>query len=45
MTQDDQIFAELAYLGRTVHWSFGELLDLEHHLRRRLIAVLAASDE
>ena len=42
---DDELFRELAELGRRVHWSLGELLDLEHAVRRRFLAELDRSDE
>lgn len=43
--QDDQLFSELVFLGRRVPWSLDELLDLDHFVRRRLIAELAAADD
>ncbi|MCL3860421.1 hypothetical protein [Actinotalea sp. K2] len=42
---DDRLFAELVVLGRHVHWSLGELLDLEHATRRRIIAELVDPDD
>lgn len=42
--QDDQLFAELAYLGSRLHWSLTELLDLEHPVRQRFIDELARDD-
>lgn len=42
--QDDRLFSELAFLGERLHWSLGELLDLDHTVRRRFIAELARSD-
>lgn len=44
-TQDDQLFSELAFLGRRVQWSLDSLLDLDHSVRRRLIAEVAQGDE
>ncbi|MEM9514377.1 MAG: hypothetical protein AAGA42_05920 [Actinomycetota bacterium] len=31
--------AEVSYLGRVLHWSLGDLLDLEHPDRRAFIAM------
>jgi hypothetical protein len=33
----DQLFEEVAYVAWHFHWSFEELLDLEHGVRRRLV--------
>jgi len=33
----DQLFEEVAYVAWHFHWSFEEILDLEHGVRRRLI--------
>lgn len=41
---DDRLFAELALLGRHVHWPLTELLDLEHATRRRLLAEVVDGD-
>jgi len=37
--------ADVAYLAQAYHWSFAELLDLEHADRRRLIELTVVSDE
>lgn len=33
----DRLFEEVAYVAYHFHWSFEELLDLEHPVRRRFI--------
>jgi hypothetical protein len=33
----DRLFEEIAYVAYHLHWSFEELLDLEHAVRRRLV--------
>ena len=33
----DRLFEEVAYVAYYLHWSFGEILDLEHPVRARLI--------
>ena len=43
--QDDQLFAELAFLGTRLNWPLDDLLDLDHFVRRRFIAELAQNDE
>ncbi|MBO0708729.1 MAG: hypothetical protein J2P43_14015 [Candidatus Dormibacteraeota bacterium] len=38
MTYDtDRLFEEIAYIAYHFHWSFDEILDLEHPLRRRFV--------
>jgi hypothetical protein len=33
----DHLFEEVAYVAWHFHWSFEELLDLEHPVRRRFV--------
>ncbi len=33
----DRLFEEVAYVAYYLHWSFAEILDLEHPVRARLI--------
>ena len=33
----DRLFEEIAYVAYHLHWSFDELLDLEHPVRRKLV--------
>ncbi len=33
----DRLFEEVAYVAYHFHWSFEELLDLEHPVRRRFV--------
>jgi len=33
----ERLFEEVAYVAYHFHWSFEELLDLEHPVRRRLV--------
>ena len=34
----DRLFEEVAYVAYHTHWSFEELLDLEHPDRHRIVA-------
>ncbi len=36
------LFAEMAHLAHTLHWSLETVLDLEHADRRRFLAEVAA---
>ncbi len=45
MTDEDVLFAEIAWLARRLGWSLAEILDLEHPLRRRFIEEIHALDE
>ncbi|WP_169745145.1 DUF6760 family protein [Cryptosporangium arvum] len=38
----DAIHAETAYLAFHLHWNLSDLLDLEHHDRRRYVRETAA---
>ncbi len=38
----DRIHQEIAYVAHHLHWSLEEIMDLEHHDRRRYVA---AADE
>ncbi len=33
----DRLFEEIAYVAWHFHWSFEEILDLEHPVRRRFV--------
>jgi hypothetical protein len=33
----DQLFEEVAYVAYHFHWSFEEILDLEHSVRRTFV--------
>jgi hypothetical protein len=37
----DRLFEEIAYVGYHLHWSFEEILDLEHPDRRRFVDEIA----
>jgi len=37
----DPLYREVAYLAWTFHWSLDAILDLEHPLRRRFVALAA----
>jgi hypothetical protein len=37
----DQIYEEVAYIAYHFHWSFDEILDLEHPTRRRFVEEIA----
>ena len=38
MTYDpDRLYEEIAYVAYHFHWSFDEILDLEHSLRQRFV--------
>ncbi len=32
-----ELYREITYLAYHLHWSLGEILDLEHPLRRRFV--------
>ena len=38
----DQLLEETAYVAYHFHWSLGEILDLEHPLRRRFVSAIDA---
>jgi hypothetical protein len=38
----DRLHEEIAYLAHYWHWPLGDLLDLEHHDRRRFVSEAAA---
>ena len=40
----DELYGEMAYLAFHCHWSLGELLDLEHGVRRRFIGEIGRLD-
>ena len=33
----DRLFEEIAYVAYHLHWSFEEILDLEHPVRQRVV--------
>ena len=33
----DRLYEEVAYLGYYLHWSFDEILGLEHAMRQRFV--------
>ena len=33
----DRLYQEVAYVAYHFHWSLGDILDLEHPLRRRFV--------
>jgi len=33
----DRLYEEVAYVAFHFHWSLGEILDLEHPMRRRFV--------
>ena len=37
----DRIHQEIAYVPHHLHWSLEEIMDLEHHDRRRYLTVAA----
>jgi hypothetical protein len=40
VTSSDLLFSEVVLVASQLGWSLGEILDLEHPLRRRIIAEL-----
>jgi hypothetical protein len=38
----DRLFEEIAYVGYHMHWSFEEILDLEHPVRQRVVGEIAS---
>jgi hypothetical protein len=40
VTSDDQLFSEVVAIASRLGWPLGEILDLEHPLRRRIIGEL-----
>jgi hypothetical protein len=38
----DRLHREIAYLAFHLHWRFEDVLDLEHHDRRRYVAETSA---
>jgi hypothetical protein len=38
----DRLFEEVAYVAYHFHWSFEEILDLEHADRRRFVEEIAS---
>jgi hypothetical protein len=37
MQPEDEVLEEVAFIAFHFHWAFGEILDLEHPLRRRFV--------
>jgi len=44
VSDEDDLFGEIAWLAGRFGWSFDELLDLEHPLRRRFVAEIERLD-
>ena len=40
----DRLFEEVAYVAYHFHWSLGEILDLEHPIRRRFVDEIGRID-
>jgi hypothetical protein len=40
----EQLWAEVVQIAAALHWSLGDIVDLEHPTRRRLLATLATTD-
>jgi hypothetical protein len=41
MEPESRLHSEIAYLAYHLHWPLGDLLDLEHPLRRTYVAEVA----
>lgn len=41
----DELWDELSYLAYHLHWPLGDLLDLEHADRQRLVSAVAELNE
>lgn len=41
----DRLFEEVAYLSRYLHWSYDEVVRLDHRQRRRWVAQVATVNE
>ncbi|AWV06311.1 DUF6760 family protein [Marilutibacter maris] len=41
----ERLFEEVAYLSRYLHWSYRDVLGLDHLERRRWVAEVAAVNE
>ena len=39
---EDRLFEEVAYVAYHFHWPLDQILDLEHPVRRRFVAEIAA---
>ena len=37
----DELYEEVAYVAYHLHWSFEEILDLEHPVRQRVVEEVA----
>jgi hypothetical protein len=38
----DRLFEEIAYVAYHLHWSFEEILDMEHPMRQRFVEEVAS---
>lgn len=38
----DRLFEEIAYVAYHLHWSFEEILDMEHPVRQRMVEEIAS---
>ena len=38
----DRLFEEIAYVAYHLHWSFEEILDLEHPVRHQVVEEIAS---
>lgn len=38
----DRLYEEVAYVAYHFHWSFSDILDLEHPVRRRFLEEIAS---
>lgn len=38
----DRLFEEIAYVAYHLHWSFEEILDMEHPVRQRFVEEVAS---
>ncbi len=41
----DRLFEEIAYVAYHLHWSFEEILDLEHPVRQRFVEEVASINQ
>ena len=37
----DHLYEEISYVAYHFHWSYDELVDMEHHVRRRFVNEIA----
>jgi hypothetical protein len=41
----DRLFEEVAYLSRYLHWSYDQVMSLDHRERQRWVAEVARTNE